>query len=151
MPKIHSERILSFFTGNLPTNGIQALLCDIIVLQAKLENLKNQGFYFQKGKSNHAAHLESLKEQYADIVETANGNDVDFFLERIRGAELKMQKFCSPDSSLPLFAKAVVKVSLTSEISHLQDLLQVKGQFGKLKPLDELMKDETFLLRTFEL
>jgi hypothetical protein len=151
MSKIHLTHLMPSLTGNSPSRGIQTLLVDIIVLQAKLENLSNQDFYFQKGKSNHAAHLESLKEQYEDFVETANGNDVDFFLERIREAELKMQKYCSPDRRLPLFAKAFVKASSTFQINYLQELIYFKGKFGTLKPLDELIKNEATLIQIFEL
>lgn len=151
MPKIRLQRILPLLSGALPENGTQSLVRDILVLQGKLDRLSEQDFYFQKGRESHQRRLDKMKEDYAQIVETANGNDVDFFLEGIREAELKMQEICSPESRHPMFAKAFVEAASNSKIIHLQDLLHAKSLFGKLKSLDELVKDEASLLKIFEL
>ncbi len=151
MSKIHLERIPPLLSGTLPKCGTNSLIRDILVLQGKLVRLSEQDFYFQKGRESHQRRLDKMKEEYAQIVETANGNDVDFFLEGIREVELKMQEICSPESRHSMFAKAFVEAASNSKISHLQDLLHAKSLFGKLKSLDELMKDEASLLKIFEL
>ncbi len=129
--------------------GSLGLLREIIVLQAKLDNIDEQDFYFQKGKDNHISHLESMKMKYAQMVETVNKNSVDYFLEQIKESESKMNEICSRGSTYPVFAKVLVQGTSISQIKYFQDLIQLKARFGTLKPLDELMKDENALMEIF--
>ena len=87
MSKIYFDRILPLLTDKVSTTGVQGLLRDILILQDKLNNLDQQDFYFQKGQKSHRERQDGMKAEYALMVETANGNEVDFFLEGISEAE----------------------------------------------------------------
>jgi predicted GTPase len=148
MAKISFDRILPLLKEQQPANGVQGLLREIIVIQSKLDNLDKQDFYFQKGKTNHIARLESLKRKYAQIVEAINGNTVDYFLEQVRTYESNIQKLTSKGylNTIDQMALGMMK----GEIYKYNNLLYGKGRFGTLKPLDELMKDEQALMQIFE-
>ena len=147
MSKIAFDRIIPLLTRQEHLDGVLGLLRDIIVLQAKLDNLDRQDFYFQKGKTNHVARLETLKSEYAKIVETVNGNTVDYFLEQVRIYESNIQKLTSKGylNTIDQMALSMMK----GEISKYNNLLHAKGRFGTLKPLDEVMEDESGLVEVF--
>lgn len=147
MPKIAFDRIVPLLTTQEHLDGVLGLLRDIIILQAKLDSLDRQDFYFQKGITNHIAHLEMMKRQYAQIVETVNGNSVDYFLEQVRTYENNIQKLTSKGylNTIDQIALGMMK----GEISKYNNLLHAKGRFGTLKPLDELMTDESGLMEIF--
>lgn len=147
MSKIAFDRIVPLLTKQEHLDGVLGLLRDIIVLQAKLGNLDRQDFYFQKGKTNHIARLESLKRKYAQIVETVNGNSVDYFLERVKTYENNIQKLTSKGYLNTTDQMALVMMK--SEITKYNNLLHAKGRFGTLKPLDEVMEDESGLIEIF--
>lgn len=147
MSKIALDRIIPLLTTQEHLDGVLGLVRDIIVLQAKLDNLDGQDFYFQKGKTNHITHLESLKRKYAQIVKTINGNTVDYFLEQVRTYENNIQKLTSKGYLNTIDQMALVMMK--GEISKYNNLLHAKGRFGTLKPLDEVMKDENGLLEIF--
>ena len=151
MSKLHLNRLTPLLTGFQSTTGIQSLLRNIVVLQAKLANPSGQDFYFQKGLDSHQRHLDEMKAEYAEMVSIANGNTLDDLLAQIKELEEKAQKICSPESTHPIFVKTMVQASSKAQISYLQDLVSAKGTFGTLKPLEELLKDEATLLRIFEL
>jgi hypothetical protein len=81
MPKIQFSHILPVLIGASSACGIQALLREILVLQAKLEDFHSQDFYFQKGQESHQRRLVKMEVEYALIVETANGEDMDISLK----------------------------------------------------------------------
>lgn len=147
MSKIAFDRIIPLLTKQEHLDGVLGLLRDIIVLEAKLDNLDRQDFYFQKGKTNHIARLESLKRKYAQIVETVNGNTVDYFLEQVKTYENNIQKLTSKGylNTIDQMALGMMK----GEISKYNNLLHAKGRFGTLKPLDEVMEDESGLVEIF--
>jgi len=91
-----------------------------------------------------------MKARYSQIVDLVNDNDIDFFLERIREAENQFHKICSPGSRSPVYAKLIVASSTKSQISYFKELLSAKSQFGQMKGLDDLMKDEPALAQIFE-
>lgn len=148
MSKITFDRIVPLLTQQEHLDGVLGLLRDIIVLQAKLDNLDKQDFYFQKGKINHLEHLESMKKQYSQIVKTVNGNSVDYFLEQVNEYESKAHKLTSKG-----YLNMIDRIALNTvnnEVSKYMNLIQIKGKFGTLKPLDELMQDENTLLEIFK-
>ena len=147
MSKIAFDRIIPLLTTQEHLDGVLGLLRDIIALQAKLDNLSGQDFYFQKGKANHVARLESLKRKYAQIVETVNGNTVDYFLEQVRTHESNIQKLTSKGYLNTI--DQIALVMMKGEITKYNNLLHAKGRFGTLKPLDEVMMDESGLLEIF--
>jgi len=149
MSKISFNRIIPLLTKQEHSDGALGLLREIIVLQAKLDNIDEQDFYFQKGKDNHISHLESMTMKYAEMVANVNNNSVDCLLEQVKEAESKMNEICSRESKHPVFAKVLVQGTSISQIKYFQDLIQLKARFGTLKPLDELMQDETALMEIF--
>jgi len=150
MSKISFNRIVPLIAQSPPADVVQSLLREIVVLQAKLEHLDQQDFYFQKGQKAHESRLENMKAEYSRIVDLVNSHEVDYFLEQIREAEEKFHKICSRESKHPVFVKVLVDAQLTSEIDYLRMLVQAKGDYQKLLPLQELMQDEQALLKIFE-
>jgi len=149
MSKISFNRIVPLLTKQEHSDGALGLLREIIVLQAKLVNIDEQDFYFQKGKDNHISRLESMTMKYAQMVANINNNSVDYILEQINEAESKMNEICSRESKHPVFVKVSVHVNSISQIKYFQDLIQLKARFGTLKSLEELMNDENALLEIF--
>jgi superoxide dismutase len=149
MSKISLNRIIPLLTKQEHHSGVLGLLQEILVLQDKLDNLDRQSFYFQQGIHNHTAHLNALKRNYAQIVETVNNNSVDYFLEKIKGDEEKFKQICSRKIKHPIFVKVMVDAHINSEIAYLKMLIQAKGKFGTLKPLDDLIQDKNALLEIF--
>lgn len=147
MSKISFDRIIPLLTNQEHLDGVLGMLREILVLQDKLDNPKRQDFYFQKGISNHISHLESLKNEYAKIVEIVNNNSVDYFLGEVNERKEKVQKLTSKGylNTIDQMALGMIK----GEISKFQNLLEIKGRFGTLKPLDELMQDESALMEIF--
>jgi hypothetical protein len=127
----------------------QGLLRDILCLQDKLNHLSQQDFYFQKGQESQQQKLNSMKAEYDQMVETANGNEVDFFLEGIIEAETNINHYHTRACTLPIFAKIILEAQALSRISRYRDAIEAKGLFGTLKPLEEVMEDEAALLRVF--
>lgn len=150
MSKISFNRIVPLIAQSPPADAVQSLLREIIVLQAKLDHLDQQEFYFQMGRKSHESRLENMKTEYSRIVDLVNNHEVDYFLGLIREAETKFQEICSRESKHPVFVKVAVDAQLTSEIVYLRMLIQAKGDYGKLLPLHELMQDERALLKIFE-
>lgn len=149
MSKILFNSIVPLVTESSPVNGVQNLLREIIVLQAKLDRIDEQDFYFQKGRKSHETRLNQMKVEYSRIVELVNNNDVDYFLEQIKAAEEIFRKVCSLESTQPVFAKLMVDANTKSQIRYFKDLIQIKGQYKKLLTLDELMQDEQVLMDIF--
>lgn len=147
MSKISLNRIIPLLTNQEHLEGVLGMLRDILVLQDKLDNPERQDFYFQKGIPNHVSHLEALKNKYAKIVEIVNSNSVDYFLGEVNDYNNKVQKLTSKGylNTIDQMALSMMK----GEISRFQNLLGIKRRFGTLKPLDELMKDEKFLMEIF--
>lgn len=150
MSKISFNKVASLITESPPADVVQSLLREIVVLQAKLDHLDQQDFYFQMGQKHHEKRLEEMKAQYHQIVDLVNNHEVDYFLEQIREAEEKFHAICSRESKHPVFVKVLVDKHLNSEIAYLKMLVQAKGDYQKLLPLQELMQDEQALLRVFE-
>lgn len=148
MAKISFDRIAPLLVGIAPADGVRSLLREIIVLQAKLDNLDKQDFYFQKGQKSNEKRLDEMKVEYIQIVEMVNNNDVDFFLEQIEEAERKIKAIEAKGylSSIDRLAYN----SFHSQVEYFKSLLQAKGQYKKLKTLDELMQDEQALMEIFE-
>jgi hypothetical protein len=149
MSKIQFDRILPLFTDKTSTTGVQGLLRDILCLQDKLNHLSQQDFYFQKGQESQQQKLNSMKAEYDQMVETANGNEVDFFLEGIIEAETNINHYHTRACTLPIFAKIILEAQALSRISRYRDAIEAKGLFGTLKPLEEVMEDEAALLSIF--
>ncbi|MCB9315660.1 MAG: hypothetical protein H6569_05945 [Lewinellaceae bacterium] len=150
MSKVSFNSIVPLVVESSPANGVQSLLREIIVLQAKLDRIDRQDFYFQMGQKSNQKRLDELKVKYNQIVDWVNNNDVDFFLEQIKEAENKSRQFCTSERSQPVFAKIMVDVNTKSQINYFKMLLQAKSQYKKLKTLNELMNDETSLMEIFE-
>jgi hypothetical protein len=114
-----------------------------------LNKLDQQDFYFQKGQESQQRNLNSMKAEYARMLETANGNEVDFFLEGISEAETNINHYHTRACTLPIFAKIILEAQALSRISRYKDAIEAKGLFGTLKPLEEVMEDEAVLLSIF--
>jgi hypothetical protein len=149
MSKIHFDHILPLLTDKTSTTGVQGLLRDILILQDKLNNLDQQDFYFQKGQESQRQRLDGMKAEYAQMVETANGNEVDFFLEGISEAEANIDHYHSRACTLPIFGKIILEAQAIARISRFKDAIEAKGLFGTLMPLEEVLEDEAALLRIF--
>ena len=149
MAKISFDRLVPLLTKQGPFDGVVGMLREIIVLQAKLDNLSGQDFYVQKGKGSHVKHLAALKRQYAQIIEMVNTNSVDYFLEEIGQAKDELLWVCSPESPYPIFAKRIVHASLHAKIGCLNDFLYIKGKFGRLKNLEKVSEDKGILMEVF--
>lgn len=150
MAKLSFNSIVPLLAEPLPTDGVLNLLREIIVLQAKLNNIDDQDFYFQMGKKAHQGRLDKMKSEYSHIVELVNNNAVEYFLDQIKEAEETFRCFCSRESNHSVFVKVMVDDRTRSQISYFKMLLQAKGQYKKLKTLDELMQDENALIEIFE-
>lgn len=149
MSKISFNAIVPLVVASSPADVVQTLLREIIVLQAKLDGIDKQDFYFQMGRKSHETKLDELKAEYGRIVELVNNHDVDYFLEQIKEAEEKFQQICSRESKHPVFVKVMVDAHLNAEIAYLKMLIQAKGQYKKLMPLDEIMHNQNALLEIF--
>jgi cell division FtsZ-interacting protein ZapD len=147
MARVSLKSIIPLLTKQEHSDGPLGLLREIIVLQSKIENQDGQDFYFQKGLANHISHLESLKKEYAQMVETVNTNTVDYFLEQVKEYEGTLKKLTSKRHLNTVDQIALGMI--TNQISKYKNLLHIKGQFGQLKPLEELMEDEETLIRVF--
>lgn len=148
MPKISLSRIVPLLTAKWPVDGVQNLLREIIVLQAKLDDIDKQDFYFQKGRKSNERRLDDMKVEYSRIVELVNGNDVDYFLEQIKEAwrNIKAIEAKGYLNSIGRIAYNAFK----GEDEFYEHLIQIKGQYNKLKTLDELMNDKQVLMDIFE-
>lgn len=149
MSKISFNAVVPLVVASSPADVVQSLLREIIVLQAKLDGIAKQDFYFQMGHKSHETRLVELKSEYDRIVELVNNHDVDYFLEQIKEAEEKFQQICSRESNHPVFAKVLTEAHLNTEIAYLKMLIQAKGQYKKLMPLDEIMHNQNALLEIF--
>lgn len=147
MSKISFHSIVPLLVESSPVNGVQSLLLEIIVLQAKLDHIEEQDFYFQKGRVSHEKRLDGMKSQYSQIVELVNANDVDFFLEQIKEAKRKIKAI-----EVKGYLSSIERLaydSFNDQVEYFKSLLQSKGQYKKLMTLDELMKHEQLLVKIF--
>lgn len=101
------------------------------------------------GRKLHEKRLDALKAEYDRIVELVNSHDVDYFLEQIKEAEEKFQRICSRESKHPVFVKVMVDAHLNAEIAYLKMLIQAKGQYKKLIPLNQITQNQQALLDIF--
>jgi hypothetical protein len=129
------------------SEGVFGLIREIIVLQCKLDNLDEQDFYFQKGQENHRDRLESLKEEYARLLEMINNNGVHFFLEQLAGKENDIRKITSK-RGISTHDQIALR-ALQDQIEEYQNILHIKGKLGGLKPIDEFMSNEYILKEIF--
>lgn len=150
MSKISFNAIVPLVVASSPADVVQSLLREIIVLQAKLDGIGKQDFYFQIGLKSHETKLAELKAEYGRIVELVNNYDVDYFLEQIKEAEEKFQQICSRERNHPVFAKVLTEAHLNAEIAYLKMLIQAKGQYKKLIPLNQIMQNQPVLIQIFE-
>ncbi len=149
MSKISFNAVVPLVVASSPADVVQSLLREIIVLQAKLDGIGKQDFYFQMGRKSHETKLAELKAEYGRIVELVNNHDVDYFLEQIKEAEEKFQQICSRESNHPVFAKVLTEAHLNAEIAYLKMLIQAKGQYKKLLTLNLITQNQQALLDIF--
>lgn len=149
MSKISFNAVVPLMVASSPADTVQTLLREIIVLQAKLDGIDKQDFYFQMGRKSHEKRLDALKAEYGRIVDLVNNHDVDYFLEQINEAEEKFQQICSRESKHPVFVKVMVDAHLNAEIAYLKMLIQAKGQYKKLTPLNQITQNQQALLEIF--
>jgi DNA-binding SARP family transcriptional activator len=147
MGKINLDRLVPILTKQGKSDEVLVLVREIIELQAKLDNLDNQTFYFKKAKLSNFNRLESLKKEYTKVADLINGQNVDFFLEKINYYET---------NSKQIYSKKIVNTidqsalgAFKSNIGYLQNLIYIKGKYGTLKPLEELLQDEETLIEIF--
>ncbi|MBK8955214.1 MAG: hypothetical protein IPM34_06630 [Saprospiraceae bacterium] len=146
MGKISVERVLPLLIGQ-PAPGVLGLLRKIIVLQYKMDHPEEQSFYFQMALKSHEGYLREMKIRYSQISDDVNTRDTDDLIKSITELEADIQKLLNREF-LSFCTRAGIGWK-RSELNYQKELLRMKTQFGVLKPLDEILEDEKYLMKIF--
>jgi hypothetical protein len=142
-----SNTLISFLEGFEPTNEVQTLLRNIVILQAKFDNPDESDVFFQGSKDKQAEYLKLAKEKYSLLAETVNDGDLDGFDSHIHRVKDEIKKFTSEHEMNSITGQKVN--NLNSQLDAVQSFKQAKEKYNILKSLDELMKDEKALMEIF--
>jgi len=142
-----SDTLISFLEGFKPVNDVQTLLQDIVLLQAKFDNDDGTDVFFQVTKDKQAEFLNLAKKKYALLVETVNEGDLAVFASHIQRIKDEIQNFTSEHEMNSMLGMKVN--NLNSQLKSIKLFKESTEKYGKLKPLDELMKDEKALMEIF--
>lgn len=142
-----SDTLISFLEGFEPTNEVQTLLRDIVLLQAKFDNPDESDVFFQRSKDKQAEYLKLAKEKYSLLAETVNDGDSEGFDSHIQRIKDEREKFIAEHEMNSITGQKVN--NLNSQLDAVQSFKQAKEKYGTLKPLDELIKDEKVLMEVF--
>ena len=142
-----SDTLISFLEGFEPTNEVQTLLRDIVLLQAKFDNPDEYDVFFQGSKDKQTEYLKLAKEKYSLLAETVNDGDLKGFDSHIQRIKDEREKFIAEHEMNSITGQKVN--NLNSQLDAVQSFKQAKEKYGTLKPLDELMKDENALMEIF--
>lgn len=142
-----SDTLISFLEGFEPTNEVQTLLRDIVLLQAKFDNPDESDVFFQGSQDKQTEYLKLAKEKYSLLAETVNDGDLEGFDSHIQRIKDEREKFVAEHEMNSITGQKVN--NLNSQLDAVQSFKQAKEKYGTLKPLDELMKDEKVLMEVF--
>lgn len=117
--------------------GIRDLIMDILVLDAKLQNVDGQSIYFKWAVDANLDRLVRLKKRYEGVRVQYNSLSIDDLLSRIKREE----EFVIPPS-FPLHGKQVLRGRQMYLISKYRDFLSLKSEVPELPPSEELKDDE---------
>ncbi len=149
MSVISFNKVVPFITETPASGGICELLRSVLVLEARLKNPVGQDFYFDKGRQNHMFRLEYMKKQYAEAAEYANSHSVEDLESEIQKRKEGIRHLETGDCKHPVFVKVIINVNYKSKIRYCESLIEAKTLFGKLLPLDELVRNEDALRLVF--
>lgn len=141
-----SDTLISFLEAFEPTNEVQTLLRNIVLLEAKLGD-EQQDVSFQKIKDKQIEFLNLSKEKYALLIEVVNDGSLEQFTSHIQKVKDEIKKFTSEHKMNSITGQKVN--SLNGQLEATKSFKAAKEKYGTLKPLDELMKDEKVLMEIF--
>ncbi len=141
-----SDTLISFLEGFEPTNEVQTLLRNIVLLEAKLGD-EQQDVSFQKTKDKQIEFLNLSKEKYALLIEVVNDGSLEQFTSHIQKVKDEIKKFTSEHEMNSITGQKVN--ALNGQLEATKSFKVAKEKYNTLKPLNELMKDEKVLMEIF--
>ena len=143
-----SANLISFLEEFKPIDGVQTLLRDIVLLQAKFDENAKGDLFFQTSKEMQAKLLNLGKEKYAKLVEIANESSLEQLNLQLEKVRTEIKTFTSEHEMNSITGQKVN--SLNTQIDSIKLIIEAKEKYDILKPLDELMKDEQGLIKLFK-
>ena len=137
--------ITPFLTNNFVHPGIIQLILSILKLEEKLNDLDGQSEYFKWASQSHFKRLLALKKQYETMRLEYNENSLDLLINALKKEEHHLQKGIK--STLPIFAKIIIKKASDDRIARLRDYIKTKAVTDRLPGINELRDDTDLLLK----
>jgi len=142
-----SDTIISFLKDYEPVNEVQTLLRNIVLLQAKFEMNAEDDLLFQTSKEMQSKLLDMSMKKYALLVEVVNGSSLEQLNSHVEKVHSEIKKFASEHEMNSITGQKAN--TLNSQLEATKSFKNAKEQYGTLKPLDEILKDEATLLEIF--
>ncbi len=136
---------LPILYNNFGHPGIIQLILSILKLEEKLNDLDGQSEYFRWASQSHFKRLLALKKQYETMRLEYNENSLDLLINALKKEEHHLQKGIK--STLPIFAKIVIKKASDNRIARLRDYIKTKAVTDRLPSITKLKNDEDLLLK----
>ena len=146
-PKLMSDTLISFLENFEPTNEVQILLQDIILLQAKFNKNDDEDLFFQTSKELHVELLNLGKEKYAKLVKFVNDGSIEQFTSHIQKIKVEIKQFTNKYEMNSITGQKVN--SLNRQLQTVETIMIVKEKYSTLKPLNELIEDEKSIMELF--
>jgi hypothetical protein len=142
-----SDTLISFLENFEPTNEVQILLQDIILLQAKFNKNDEEDLFFQTSKELHLKLLNLGKEKYAKLVQFVNDGSIEQFTSHIQKIKVEIKQFTNKYEMNSITGQKVN--SLNRQLETVKTIMIVKEKYSTLKPLNELIEDEKLIMKLF--
>ncbi len=114
---------------------VENLIQEILILRERLNNPEKQSFYFRLGIKVHKDRLTELEETYDSMRKTVNSHSIDDFQEELIHAQEEYKKI-----SRKRYVGTIHQIALAgiqARINEIENMLDAKAKFGRLKFLDE--------------
>jgi len=125
---------------------ISKILFEYAKLKQKLNDSENQSEYFQYGIQSHLEKLIKLKDDFEDIRSDFNNSNLDVLISNLNELKHESQELMKQSLNTN---RLIYLSSLKSNISYLEELIEIKSRISKMMPIDYYTKNtDDFLIIT---
>jgi len=149
MSVISFNKFASLISETSSSGGLCGQIRSILVLQYLLDHLEEQDFYFQMGRKNHGERLAEMKKQYDAAINYGNSKTVVELFAETEKAKDTINFLHTRACKYPIFAKILIEGKLLSEIQFCESLIEAKGLFGTLMPIEDTVHNKEVLRQVF--
>lgn len=134
--------------SNSKSNRITSIILEYCTIKNKLNDVKNQSWYFQKGLQSNRDRLARIIKDYKRIQRNFNKSTVDDFIEVINDCKSDIEQLLSKRGMGTI--DQIVYHSCVSQIRYYNELIQLKSLTQTLMPIYHYYENPEALLEIMD-